>query len=124
MDAWWPFHRYSIFQQRARAVEFEPRIGGDVTEVSDTGERSPWGKLIAWEPPSRFVMTWHPGRGAEGAQELEVRFIERDGGKLVQLEQRGWDVVLDQAAAAREGYDQGWNEVLASFETTCAGGAA
>ena len=57
-------------------------------------------------------MTWHPGREADTAQEVEVRFTEASGGTLVELEHRGWASLGAQAAEMREGYVGGWEHVL------------
>ena len=120
MESWWPFAGHSVYDDRARSVVFEPRAGGEVTEVSVAGERTAWGTLLAWEPPTRFVMTWHPGRGAETAQELEVRFHAEGDGTRVELEHRGWEKLLDRAADARGGYDGGWTAVLTGYVAACA----
>jgi hypothetical protein len=117
MDAWWPFAGHSLFVERAKTVEFEPREGGGVWEVSHDGERASWGRLLEWDPPRRFRMTWHPGRAIETAQELEVRFVPVAGGTRVEIEHRGWERLAQRATETRDGYDQGWGAVLASFAT-------
>lgn len=122
MEFWWPFASRSIFEERARAVEFEPRVGGQVSEVSRDGERAPWGTLLAWDPPRRFAMTWHPGRDTETAQELEVRFVPVAGGTRVELEHRGWERLLERAVETRGGYESGWEIVLAGYVAACARG--
>ena len=62
----------------------------------------------AVEPPHRFVVTWHPGRAADTAQEVEIRFVAVTGGTRVELEHRGWTKLGKDAAAARESYAEGW----------------
>jgi uncharacterized protein YndB with AHSA1/START domain len=123
MDAWWPFQGHSIFEERSRSVEFEPRVGGLVNEISADGERGAWGRLLSWNPPDSFRMTWHPGRDEATAQELDVRFVAVEGGTRVEIEHRGWEKLLDKASASRTGYDQGWGAVLAAFAGACAGDA-
>jgi len=122
MDAWWPFQGHSMFEERSRGVEFEPRAGGTVNEISADGERSPWGRLLEWNPPDSFRMTWHPGRDESTAQELDVRFVAVDGGTQVEIEHRGWEKLLERGAEARGGYDQGWGAVLDAFVDACARG--
>jgi hypothetical protein len=123
MDAWWPFEK-SVFKDRARTVTYEPRVGGAVEEFSVDGERAEWGRILAWNPPHSFRMTWHPGRGEDTAQELEVRFLAVPGGTRVEIEHHGWERLLAQGRAQRDNYDRGWAAVLAAFETAIAGGAA
>lgn len=123
LGRWWPLASYSISQERARTCALEPRVGGEVYEVRDDGERCPWGRILAWEPPRRFVMTWHPGRDPDTAQELEVRFVAEPGGTRVDLEHRGWQKYGPEVEAkgARESYDSdsGWKSVLARYVEAC-----
>jgi len=112
LGRWWPLGTYSIGQERAVACVMEGRAGGAIYETNDAGERSDWGRVVTWEPPRRFVMTWHPGQPPEVAQEVEVRFSPDGAGTLVELEHRGWQKLGARAAEAREGYDGGWVDVL------------
>ena len=120
IGSWWPLGRYSIGQERARDCVIEPRVGGAVYETGEDGERSPWGQVLAWEPPRRFVMTWHPGREADTAQEVEVRFEKTPEGTRVELEHRSWAVLGEKAAETRKGYSGGWDHVLGEcFVAAC-----
>lgn len=110
--SWWPLERYSISLERARDCAIEPRAGGEIYEIRDDGERCPWGRVLAWEPPQRFVMSWHPGREPESAQEVEVRFRETPEGTVVELEHRDWAKLGEGAGESRKGYDGGWAHVL------------
>jgi uncharacterized protein YndB with AHSA1/START domain len=112
ISSWWPLDTYSISQARAKSCAIEPRVGGEVYEVRDDGERFAWGRVLAWEPPRRFVMTWHPGHDPTTAQELEVRFVPEGGKTRVELEHRGWQKLGAQASEMREAYDGGWEAVL------------
>lgn len=112
---WGPLATHSLGQARARTCAIEPRPGGEVYELGDDGERCPWGRVLIWEPPLRFVMTWHPGRDPDTAQEVEVRFVAERGGTRVDLEHRGWQKLGGEARETREGYDSGWVPVLARF---------
>ena len=109
---WWPLRRISIGEARAASCAIEPRVGGEVYEVRDDGQRFPWGRVEVWDPPRRLVMSWHPGRALEVAQEVEVRFTPEGDGTRVDLEHRGWERLGDEAAAVRASYDGGWRSVL------------
>ena len=113
---WWPRHQHSVSQERCTDVVLEPRVGGSLHEVRDDGETFAWGRVLVWDPPARFVVSWHPGYEAARSTEVEVRFEPIDGGTRVTLEHRNWERLADEAAATRGGYDQGWNGVLALYE--------
>ncbi|HEY7510564.1 MAG TPA: SRPBCC family protein [Vicinamibacteria bacterium] len=109
---WWPLRSHSIGEARAAFCAIEPRVGGEVYEVRDDGQRFSWGRVLVWEPPHRLVMSWHPGRPLAVAQEVEVRFTPEGGGTRVDLEHRGWEKLGEEAADARASYEGGWRTVL------------
>jgi uncharacterized protein YndB with AHSA1/START domain len=110
--SWWPVDRYSIHGGETASCGIEPRVGGEVYEVAKDGTRAPWGQVLAWEPPSRFVMSWHPGRARETAQKVEVRFVRVPEGTRVELEHRDWAKLGELAEKTRERYDGGWAVVF------------
>jgi uncharacterized protein YndB with AHSA1/START domain len=112
---WWPFGGHSIFDDQGETVVFEPRVGGRVYERSTSGEEGVWGTLTAWEPPHRLAMTWHPGREAETAQDLEVRFSPEGDGTRVDLVHAGWERLGDRMAEISGHYDEGWDFVLGRY---------
>src|SRR6185503_20128896 len=77
---WWPLRTHSIAQERARTCGIDAWVGGEVYEVDDAGVRCAWGRVLAWEPPHRLVLSWHPGMEPEVAQEVELRFTPRGRG--------------------------------------------
>lgn len=115
VDAWWPRETHSVFQDRCAEVRMEGRPGGRVYEISDDGEEVEWGRLTAWEPAARVAFTWHPGREASTAQEVEVVFHAVDDGTRVRVEHRGWENLVEDAVETREAYDGGWNVVLGRY---------
>jgi uncharacterized protein YndB with AHSA1/START domain len=119
MARWWPLAPYSMSQERAASCAIEPRPGGEVYEVRDDGVRCTWGRVLSWEPPRRFVLSWHPGREPETAQEVEVRFVAVPTGTRVELEHRGWQALGEAAAATRERYAGGWEHVGEAFVNAC-----
>lgn len=112
LASWWPREKYSIYGADSATCGVEPRVGGEVFEVATDGRRSIWGTVLTWEPPGRFVMTWHPGRGPDTAQELELRFVPVAEGTRVELEHRGWEKLGAAAADSRNTYDGGWAMVF------------
>jgi uncharacterized protein YndB with AHSA1/START domain len=111
---WWPLRTHSLGQEKARTCAVDPFVGGEVYEVQEDGTRGTWGRVVAWEPPHRLVLTWHPGRPADTAQELEVRFVATPEGTRVDLEHRSWQQYgpAERAAEARQGYEHGWETVF------------
>lgn len=118
---WWPVDRYSLHQAETATCAIEPRVGGRVFETAKDGTEAPWGTVLAWEPPSRFVMSWHPGHPAETAQEVELRFDPVPGGTRVTLEHRGWAKLGAAAEESRRNYDGGWAHVFdVAYREACA----
>jgi DNA-binding transcriptional ArsR family regulator/uncharacterized protein YndB with AHSA1/START domain len=115
MADWWPLRTHSVGEEHAYAVTMEQREGGRLYESIEGGEESDWGRVLAWEPPSRVVLTWHPGRSAAEATELEVRFTPEGAATRVDLEHRGWERLGARGAATRDGYETGWDPVLAAY---------
>ncbi len=109
---WWPLETHSMGQEEAVTVVFETREGGRVYERSTDGAETTWGIVLAWDPPHRFVMSWHPGREPSTAQELEVAFQPSDGGTRVAVTHTGWEKLGEEGATMRANYSQGWVLVL------------
>jgi uncharacterized protein YndB with AHSA1/START domain len=112
IGSWWPFHRYSIYQENATGCVLEGWVGGKVYETAKSGERGLWGEILAWEPPRRFVMAWHPGRDPSAPTEVELRFSAVPEGTRVELTHRNWGRLGADAEAARARYEGGWPHVL------------
>jgi uncharacterized protein YndB with AHSA1/START domain len=111
---WWPLTLpYSVFGDAADECGMEPRLGGEIFELSRDGRRCTWGTVVVWQPPQRVEFTWHPGRGPDAAQTVEVTFSPVDCGLTrVDLEHRGWQRLGAGAEGTRAGYDRGWAVVL------------
>lgn len=103
---------------------FEPRAGGRVYDVGIDGSRCEWSRVLAYEPPSRLVISWDIGPTwqleADPAKtsEVEVRFIAESFDRTrVELEHRyldrhgaGWQAVVDGV-----GGDAGWSLYLSRY---------
>jgi len=111
--SWWPVESHSI-HETVSAIVFEPEPGGDVYEVSTSGERGHWATVLEWEPPSRLVLAWNVKKAESVPTEVEVRFLPAGDRTRVELEHRGWER-LAEGAAKRESYDSGWNIVLGRY---------
>jgi uncharacterized protein YndB with AHSA1/START domain len=104
--------------ERGLSMRIEPYVGGRFIEVYDldTGEGYEAGRVTASEPGRRFAMTWtHPVWPAGAFTDVEVTF-EPDGERtLVRVEHTGFERVSADAAALRDSYSLGWQEVLGWF---------
>ena len=110
---WWPRAKFSRTRGATpRAVILEARPRGAIYELSDTGERLEWGIVTDIDPGRSIVMAWHLGRPVETVVEVVFESLGQDRTR-VRLEHRGWEK-LDAAGATveRQGYDQGWSQIL------------
>ena len=103
---------------------FEPRAGGRIYDRGIDGSECQWGRVLAYEPPTRIVFTWDisprwqietdPTRSSE----VEIRFIaEAERRTRVELEHRhierhgdGWQGLAEGVRGA-----QGWPLYLERF---------
>ena len=67
IGTWWPVARFSVHGPAATAAFRDGRL----VETGPGGEEAEWGRVLAWEPPHRLRMTWHPGHDAERAGLVE-----------------------------------------------------
>lgn len=114
IGAWWPLPTHGTFGEMAGGLAFD---NGCLVERSLDGAEAVWGEVRAWEPPSRLVISWHPGRSEADASEVEVSFVPDGDGTRVVLEHRGWEAFGADAAARRRNYSRpnAWGYVLDHF---------
>ena len=115
MGKWWPLPTHSVNDDQTETCVFERQAGGRIYEIAKDGSQAEWGKVLAWDPFEKVVFQWYPGRTSETAQEVTVTFSEISTGTLVDLVHTGWDVLGETAESSREGYEIGWDFVLANY---------
>jgi len=118
---WWPLITHSVGLEQAQTCFFEGWVGGRIVEVLQDGSQSEWGRVLAWEPYEKVVFQWYPGRMPDTAQEVTVTFSQIPNGALVELVHIGWETLGDEAQAKWDGYDTGWDYVLAKYIIAAAG---
>ena len=130
MSTWWPLAQYKIGQANAVAAIVEPFAGGRWYERGEDGSTCDWGRVVAWEPPARLVLTWDIGADWKYdpvlGTELEIRFIaEGDRRTRVELEHRRLDRYGARRDEMREIFDKGgdWGRLLARFAEVAAHGS-
>ena len=87
------------------------------------GTEAPWGTILAWEPPTRFVMSWKPtlDRRAVDRGRARASRAAAAGSTRLDLEHRGWELLGD-GALKREGYDEGWEQLFVRFRAVTGAG--
>lgn len=115
LDEWWPLDTHSLSGGSVVEVRFDGYVGGSVVEADSDGMRYSWADVLAWNPPHRFVLSWHPNREPTAASRMEVRFEATDTGTQVNVHHSGWEEFGDDAEQLRAEYDRGWEVVLAAF---------
>lgn len=119
---WWPKGHHIGDAELADAV-IEPREGGRWYERGVDGVECDWGRVLAWEPPGRVVLSWHLQGDWEyhpdpaKASEIEIRFVEEAAGVTrVELEHRHIER-HDMFEDVLRGVDStnGWAGILAAY---------
>jgi uncharacterized protein YndB with AHSA1/START domain len=116
--SWWPKSHHIGSAEMAEAI-IEPRVGGRWYEKGVDGSECHWGEVLAWEPPSRVVLSWHVNsqfKIDENVQsEVDVSFIPEDASTTrVELEHR---ITAADAEAVRAAVDSpnGWSGLLGAY---------
>jgi uncharacterized protein YndB with AHSA1/START domain len=115
LASWWPYTTHSVEEENVETVVFEGREGGRFYERAKSGEEHTWGTVLVWDPPSRIVHSWHPGRGEETSQEVEVTFTPEENGTRVDLVHTGWTRLGDRMETTMANYQTGWDLVLGRY---------
>ena len=123
MGSWWPPDHHILEGELAEMV-LEPRVGGHIYDRGVDGSECRWARVLAYEPPSRFVFSWDIGldwkrqTDPDKTSEVEVTFVPEGPDRTrVTLEHRnierhgeGWEQM--HAAVGSPG---GWRRGLDAF---------
>ena len=80
IGSWWPPDHH-ILQGELAEMVFEPRVGGAVYDRATDGTECRWGRVHAYAPPNRFVITWNISlqwqleSDPDKVSEIEVTFL-------------------------------------------------
>ena len=106
-------------------IVLETREGGRWYERSVDGRECDWGRVLAWEPPTRLVLAWQIDAAWRHdpslVTEVEIRFTPEGGGATrVELEHRDIERFGPGADAIRAALDSpgGWGGLLDAFATS------
>ena len=129
IETWWdPTHH--ILEGELAAMVFEPFVGGNVYDRGVDGSECRWARVLAYEPPHRFLISWDVSlqwkleTDHHRTSEVEVRFIEQGRDRtLVKLEHRnlerhgeGW-VQMRDAVGSPGGWPAGMRAFAERIET-------
>ena len=123
IDSWWP-RSHTIGEAELKQMVLEPKVGGRAYGIGVDGTESDWGRVLAFDPPNRIVVSWDinlefkqepdPAK----ASEVEVRFTADGPDRTrVELEHRhferhgdGWEEMRDSVSSPN-----GWSGMLQLF---------
>jgi uncharacterized protein YndB with AHSA1/START domain len=123
IGSWWNAGHHILEGELAEMV-FEPREGGHVYDRGVDGSECRWARVLIYEPPNRFVISWDINlqwkleTNPEKTSEVEVRFVTEDTDRTrIELEHRnldrhgdGWEQMRDAV-----GSPGGWNSGLQDY---------
>jgi uncharacterized protein YndB with AHSA1/START domain len=127
MGRWWPLDTHKIGAVRAVDAIVEPRAGGRWYERGEDGSACDWGRVLAWEPPNRLVMSWEITpewkHDPTLVTEVEINFAPTASGTQVILVHRHLDRYGARAAEmigifASPG---GWDGLLSAYAKSTQG---
>lgn len=105
----------------------EGRVGGRWYSSHEDGTESDTGKVLAWEPHDRLVLSWQITQDwkydPDFVTEVEVNFIAAGEDKtIVKFEHRNLERYGDSAAELRQNIsaDHGWPMILGRFADSAA----
>jgi len=120
---WWPISRIHTGPDPVDCT-LEPRIGGRVFERSADGRETPWGTVLAYDPPHRLAFSWVVELPAGQEQLIEIRFTAEASGTRIELTHSGWEQLGAAASSLRERYNRGWGTVFEQYFAEYANSAA
>lgn len=120
-DSWWP-RDHHIGDCKEFTAILEPRVGGRWFERGDDGSECDWGRVLAWDPPHRLVVSWDIGADWKPdpslGTEVEITFIAEGVQRTrVELAHRKLERYGDKAERMRAMFesDGAWAATLATM---------
>ena len=121
---------HNLLQAEIAESVFEPRVGGSVYDRGVDGSECRWARVLAYEPPRRFVISWDVNlqwqleTDRDKASEVDVRFTAIGPDRTrVELEHRnierhgpGWEQMRD-AVGSPGGWPAGMNAFAERVES-------
>jgi uncharacterized protein YndB with AHSA1/START domain len=124
-DTWWP-RAHKIGGADLKEAVIERRQGGRWYEIDTDGSTCEWGEVLAYDPPTRLLLTWQIGSDwkyhADQASEVEVTFTPQGESTHVVLEHRHLERHGEGAERLRDSVsaDGGWPSLLKLYSEALA----
>jgi DNA-binding transcriptional ArsR family regulator/uncharacterized protein YndB with AHSA1/START domain len=86
-ERWWPVATHHIAEPAGETALLEPYVGGRWYERSRDGSETDWGRVLAFDPPHRILLTfqvspeWQYEPDPARASEIEVSFLAESGNR-------------------------------------------
>jgi uncharacterized protein YndB with AHSA1/START domain len=113
---------YNLLPVDIAETVFEPWVGGDVYDRGIDGSVCRWARVLEFQPPERFVISWDIDAhwqietDPDRTSEVEVRFVPVDDRTTrVELEHRHLDRHGEDWQQVRAGVAGGWPSFLENF---------
>lgn len=120
MADWWP--KGMTIGKAHVDIVIEPRVEGRWFERDAEGNEVQWGKVLAWEPPSRLLLAWQIDSewryDPTLVTEVELTFAPAPapgGGTIVTLQHRNLKRFGRDAVPHSERLRGGWPRLVARF---------
>jgi uncharacterized glyoxalase superfamily protein PhnB len=115
IGTWYPRGPHSFnYPDRTVGVVIEPGVGGRWREVWGDGGGYEVGRVLAWEPGRRLLVSYRNRYLPDDPlTEIEVRFDPVPDGTRVTLEHRGWERLPAELLRAWSG--RAWKGLVAAF---------
>jgi uncharacterized protein YndB with AHSA1/START domain len=123
IGSWFP-SEYNLLDTEIAERVFEPRVGGHVYDRGADGSECHWARVLAYEPPTRVMISWDISpqwqieTDLEKTSEVDVRFIPEGPERTrIELEHRKLDRHGEGWEQTREsvGGEGGWPGCLRRF---------
>jgi uncharacterized protein YndB with AHSA1/START domain len=121
MDTWWP-RSHKTGEGDLKQAVLETKDGGRWYEIDADGTEREWGRVLAWEPPTRLILAWQINANWQYdpalLTEVEIRFIAESADRTrVELEHRDLDRFGEAQDEIRTAFDSpnGWLGLLDAY---------
>jgi uncharacterized protein YciI/uncharacterized protein YndB with AHSA1/START domain len=128
IDRWWP-REHHIGASPLERMIVEPRTGGRWYSICKDGSEVDIGKVVAWEPPHRLVLTWQITAQWQYdpafSTEIEVLFLAENPRRTrVELEHRQLERYGADSETVKKTFesDDAWQASLQAFAGATARG--
>lgn len=119
MAAWWPIATHSIHGDDVTDVLFEGHVDGRIAEITADGETVEWGRILEWDAPGGFTVSWKPNLDPDAHRTTWLVRFEAIGDHVTRIElvHAGFEGFGADGEAIQAQYGPGWDVVLERYVT-------